>query len=124
MRWLLVITGWFSTALAVVGIFLPLIPTVPLLLLAAACFARSSPRCYSWLLDHPRLGPLVNAYLDRSGIPLRGKLVAVATIWFSISLSLYLTVPPFWIRIGLLCVAGGVSLYILRLPTLKIDDKG
>lgn len=122
MRWLLIYAGGFCTVLGVAGIFLPLIPTVPLLLLAAACFARSSPRCYNWLIDHPRLGPIVTAYLDGSGIPIRAKLIAITTIWFSISLSLYFAMPPDWVRIGLLGIAGGITLYLLRLPTLKGRD--
>lgn len=119
--WLLTGIGWFCIALGVAGIFLPLLPTVPLLLLAAACFARSSPRYYAWLLDHPRLGPLVAAYLDGSGIPLRAKVTAIVTIWLSVSLSLYLAAPPGAIRVLLLAVAAGVTLYLLRLPTRSGD---
>lgn len=116
-RGLLVGAGLLATGLGVAGIFLPLLPTVPLLLLAAACFARSSPRGYAWLLDHPRLGPLVADYLDGDGIPLRAKVIAIGTIWLSISLSLLLAAPPLWVRLVLLGIAGGVTLYLLRLPT-------
>jgi hypothetical protein len=106
----------------VVGIFVPLLPTVPLLLLATACFARSSPRCYNWLLDHPRLGPLVAGYLDGTGIPLRAKIKAIAMVWLSVSLSLYFAAPPRWVQLVILCVAGGVTLYLLWLPTPAVDD--
>lgn len=114
--WLLSIAGWVCTGLGVAGIFLPLLPTVPLLLLAAACFARSSPRCHDWLMEHPQLGPLVSGYLDGGGIPLRAKVTAIIMLWLSVLLSLYLAAPPQWVRVLLLFVAGGVTLYLLRLP--------
>lgn len=117
LRILLFCSGILSTALGVLGIFLPLLPTVPLLLLAAACFARSSPRCYTWLLDHPRLGPMVNDYLDGNGIPLRAKVWAILLLWTSISLSTLLLAPILPVKLTLFVVAIGVTLYLLRLPT-------
>jgi uncharacterized membrane protein YbaN (DUF454 family) len=122
--WLLVGAGWLFTGLGIAGIFVPLLPTVPLLLLAAACFARSSPRCYAWLLDHPRLGPLVAGYLDGGGIPLRAKIMAIIMVWLSVSLSLTLAGPPRWVQLVLLCVAAGVTLYLLWLPTRPSDQGG
>ncbi|PKN11721.1 MAG: DUF454 domain-containing protein [Deltaproteobacteria bacterium HGW-Deltaproteobacteria-4] len=114
--------GVLSTTLGVLGIFLPLLPTVPLLLLAAACFARSSPRCYTWLLDHPRLGPMVSDYLDGNGIPLRAKVWAILLLWMSISLSALFLVPILLVQMALFSVAAGVTLYLLRLPTRNEDE--
>ena len=73
LRYALFAIGWLSVALGVIGIFLPVLPTTPFLLLAAACFARSSPRFYQWLVEHPRLGPWIRDYLDGNGIPLKIK---------------------------------------------------
>ena len=117
LRALLLGVGVLATALGVLGIFLPLLPTVPLLLLGAACFARSSQRCYTWLLDHPRLGPMVSDYLDGCGIPLRAKVWAILLLWTSISLSTLLLVPSLPVKVTLFAVAIGVTLYLLRLPT-------
>lgn len=117
LRSLLFAVGVLATALGVLGIFLPLLPTVPLLLLAAACFARSSPRCYAWLLDHPRLGPLVSDYLDGNGMPLRAKVWAILLLWTSISLSTLLLAPILPVKLTLFAVAIGVTIYLLRLPT-------
>lgn len=117
LRALLLGIGVLATALGVLGIFLPLLPTVPLLLLAAACFARSSPRWYAWLLDHPRLGPLVSGYLDGDGMPLRAKIWAILLLWTSISLSTLLLAPILPVKLTLFAVAIGVTLYLLRLPT-------
>ena len=117
LRILLFGIGVLATGLGVLGIFLPLLPTVPLLLLAAACFARSSPRCYAWLLDHPRLGPMVSDYLDGNGIPLRAKIWAILLLWTSISLSTLLLAPILPVKLTLFAVAIGVTIYLLRLPT-------
>ena len=64
LRAVLLAAGWLSVALGVIGIFLPVLPTTPFLLLAAACFVRSSQRVYIWLVTHPRLGPWIRDYLD------------------------------------------------------------
>ncbi|TDV63273.1 hypothetical protein EC915_10632 [Pseudomonas sp. LP_7_YM] len=74
VRYLLQGFGWLSVALGVIGIFVPVLPTTPFLLLAAACFARSSPRFYHWLVDHPRLGPWMGGYLEGDAIALKGRL--------------------------------------------------
>ena len=101
VRYLLLATGWLSVALGVLGIFLPVLPTTPFLLLAAACFARSSPRFHHWLVHHPKLGPWIRDYLSGEGIPLKGKVYAIGLMWASIGLSCYL-VPLFWARIFML----------------------
>ncbi|WP_199009191.1 YbaN family protein [Pseudomonas protegens] len=117
LRYVLLAIGWLSVALGVIGIFLPVLPTTPFLLLAAACFARSSPRFYQWLVQHPRLGPWICNYLDGNGIPLKGKVYAIGLMWLSIGLSCYL-VPSIWARSFMLTSAVLVSIYILRQKTL------
>jgi len=117
VRYLLLTIGWLSVLLGVIGIFLPVLPTTPFLLLAAACFMRSSARFYAWLIGHPRLGPWIHDYLDGQGIPLRGKVYAISLMWSSIALSCYL-VPMIWARGFMLTSAVLVSLYILRQKTL------
>ncbi|MCQ4240446.1 YbaN family protein [Stutzerimonas stutzeri] len=117
VRYLLLAVGWLSVALGFIGIFVPVLPTTPFLLLAAACFVRSSQRFYNWLVMHPRLGPWFRDYLDGNGIPLKGKVYAIGTMWLSIGISCWL-VPLVWARIGMLISATLVTLYILRLRTL------
>jgi uncharacterized membrane protein YbaN (DUF454 family) len=82
--------GLLSVALGVAGIFLPLLPTVPFLILAAFCFARSNPRLESWLLDHPLHGPHIRLWRERGAISRRGKQAATLGFAFSIALALAL----------------------------------
>ncbi len=118
IRYALLTIGWLSVVLGVIGVFLPVLPTTPFLLLAAACFARSSERFYHWLVDHPKLGPWIRDYLDGNGIPLKGKVYAIGLMWLSIGFSCYL-VPMFWARTFMLTSAVCVTIYILRQKTLK-----
>jgi uncharacterized protein len=118
LRYALLAIGWLSVVLGVIGIFVPVLPTTPFLLLAAACFARSSPRFYKWLVEHPRLGPWISDYLSGHGIPLKGKVYAIGLMWASILFSCYL-VPLPWARGFMLTSAVLVTIYILRQKTLR-----
>lgn len=122
LRWTLLPVGCAAVALGVLGIFLPVLPTVPLLLLALACFARSSERFYGWLLEHDLLGPMVRPYLEGQGLKRATKAKAIALIWASIALSAFLLLDAAWLRGMLLLVATGVTVYLLRLPTLADDE--
>ena len=109
-------TGFCATGLAIIGIFLPLVPTVPLLLLAAACFARSSERFHDWLHNHRNLGPMIHGYLSGQGIPLRAKITAIGLIWLAIPISVYI-VHPFWLKSLLVIIGCSVTVYLLSLAT-------
>jgi len=123
LRWILICCGWLSIVAGVVGIFLPLLPTVPFLLLAAACFARSSERFHGWLVEHDHLGPLVRDYLNGGGIPLRVKRMAIGMVWISFPASAFLFVSVAWLKIALLAIAAGITLYLLLLPTIPPVEK-
>jgi len=123
LRLLLTAAGLACTGLGVLGIFLPLLPTVPLLLLATACFARSSERFHNWLLDHPRLGPMIRGYLDGQGIPLRAKVTAIALIWLTIPVSVLFFIPFFWVKLFLIAIGLCITVYLLRLPVCEGGEK-
>ena len=123
LRSVLTTIGLVSTGLAVLGIFLPLLPTVPLLLLAAACFARSSERFHSWLLLHPHLGPMIRGYLEGQGIPLRSKIFTIALLWLTISVSVLLLTTPLWVKITLLAIGSAVTIYLLQLPVYSGNNQ-
>ena len=85
------------TALGFVGIFLPVLPTVPFLIVAVACFARSSPRMERWLLDHQAFGPMLRDWREKGAIPLFGKLMALAGCAGGFAVFIYLSHPAWWL---------------------------
>ena len=113
--------GWLSVGLGVAGIVLPILPTTPFLLLAAACFLRSSPRFYQWLLNHPRLGRYILSYLNGSGVPMKAKIYTLTLMWSTLLLSAFVLVDVTMVKIVLPLIGLGVSIYILRIPTLDSD---
>lgn len=119
VRLLLLITGTISVVLGVVGIFLPILPTTPFLLLAAACYVRSSNKFYTWLVSHPVLSKYILAYLDGQGIPRKAKYYTLLVMWLTMSISAFI-VPLWQVSVLLLCIGLGVSAYIWRLPEPKL----
>lgn len=96
-RPVLVACGVFLTGVGIAGYVLPLLPGTIFLILAAACFARSSPRLEAWLVRHPRLGPGVRAWRETGAIPRLAKLVAIVSMAASFGL-MWLTQTPGWAR--------------------------
>ncbi|MFZ5863600.1 MAG: YbaN family protein [Nitrospirota bacterium] len=115
---LLTAVGMLATALGILGIFLPLLPTTPFLLLAAACFARSSDRSYQWLINHPWFGSYIRNYREHRAIPLRTKVTAITVLWSVIGYTAVYVVPLRWVSALLACVAGAVTIHLLSLRTL------
>ena len=116
-RWFLLVSGFIAVALGVLGIFLPVLPTVPFLLLAAACFTRSSDKFYHWLIDHAHLGPMVQPYLDGEGLKRSTKGKAIGLLWASIAISIYLLGDKVWVQGMIVVIASCVTVYLLKLPT-------
>ncbi len=105
MRLLWAIGGFAALILGLVGVVLPLLPTVPFLILAAFCFARSSDRLHEWLIAHPRLGPPIRDWRDSGAISLRGKRLATLSIAavYAISLAMGLRIELLLIQGAVLC---------------------
>ncbi len=116
IRFLLIAVGWTSVGLGVIGIFIPLLPTVPFLLLAAVCFARSSEVFHRWLVGHPKLGPMINGFLGGEGIPRHAKLMAIAVLWSSILLSVLVLAALLWVKLLLVLIGICVTWYLIGLP--------
>ena len=114
--------GTISVGLAFLGVLLPLLPTTPFLLLAAACYIRSSEKFYSWLIYHKWFGNYIRNYREGRGIPLTTKIIAIALIWLTISYSVFFIVPLLFVKISLLLIAIGVTIYLLRIKTLKKEN--
>lgn len=114
-RYLLVVAGIISLTLGVVGAFLPLLPTVPLVLLAGFCFARSSERMHRWLLEHCTFGLIIRNFEAGNGIPRRVKIRAIVLIWISMGISCWI-VGRVELCIMLAAIGLAVSTYLYRMP--------
>jgi hypothetical protein len=112
-RGLLIAAGLLCVALGVVGLVLPLLPTTPFMLLAAACFARSSPRFHAWLLGHRWFGPPIRDWQQYRAIrpPVKRRVTLLVLISFGLSL---LLVQQGWVRLLLLVLMTGLLLFIWR----------
>lgn len=121
LRMLLLLTGWLSVLLGVIGIFLPLLPTTPFLLLAAACFVRTSERFYQWLVQHPWFGPYLIGYLNGKGLPRKAKFYTLLMMWSGLLLSGFVMLDSLYVRVLFPLIGLGVTVYIWRLPTLKVQ---
>ncbi|WP_199167473.1 YbaN family protein [Thermotoga sp. SG1] len=119
LKLLMIFLGTLFVILGTVGIFLPLVPTTPFLLLAAICYARGSRKFYEWLVNNKLFGNYIKNYLEKRGIPLKTKIVAIATLWGFILLSAFTIIPLVLVKFLLLLIAVGVTIHILKLPTLK-----
>jgi len=115
IRILLISAGWLSIALGVLGVMLPLLPTTPFILLAAACFAKSSPSFHNWLLTHRHLGPIIRQYQSGNGLPRRVRQRALAILWASMSLSMWI-IGQWWAVVVLGTIGACVTIYLCRLP--------
>lgn len=118
-RWVLIIAGTLSLGLGIVGIFLPLLPTTPLLLLSATCYARSSKRFYNWLLNNKWFGNYIKNYREGKGVPLKVKFLSISFLWIAIGYAVIFVVHILLGRIILILIAVGVTIHILSIKTLK-----
>lgn len=114
MRWLWLATGLVFLVIGVVGVFLPVLPTTPFLLIAAAAFARSSPRLHGWLLAHPLLGPPIRNWQDHGAISKAAKRLAVGSMAVVFLTSLWLGLPPLVLAAQAVLMASGAAFVLSR----------
>lgn len=119
LRYLYIVAGTLSLILGVVGIFIPLLPTTPFLLLAAALYFKSSPRLYDWLLRNRYLGVYIRNFREYKAIPLRAKIVSTALLWATIGYCVLAVVDALWLRLLLAAIAVGVTIHIWSYKTLR-----
>jgi uncharacterized membrane protein YbaN (DUF454 family) len=116
-KWILIIAGTIFVGLGILGIFLPILPTTPFLLLAAACYARSSKKFYEWMINNKLIGNYIKHYQEGKGVPLKVKVLTLIFLWFTILFSVFFIIKIFWIRIFLIIIAFGVTIHILTIKT-------
>ncbi|MFW6102366.1 MAG: YbaN family protein [Chloroflexota bacterium] len=121
-RRLLIGAGTLSTGIGIIGVFVPILPTTPFLLLAAACYMRSSERFYQWLINNRLLGAYVRNYIEGRGMPVRIKIFTILLLWLTIGLSIAFGVQNLVIRIVLICIAIGVTAHICLIKKRKVKE--
>ena len=119
VRALFLVAGVVSLGLAVAGIFLPVLPTTPLVLLAAACFARSYRPFHEWLVAHRLFGPLVREWHEHRSIPYRTKLLAIGMMAGALTVSIVFFVDPPWLKAALAAFGVALGAWMYRLPSRK-----
>ncbi len=118
LKRILVVSGTFFLTLGIIGIFIPILPTTPFLLLAAACYARGSKKFYEWLINNKWLGEYIKNYQEGRGIPLTVKIISVVFLWITILFSTIIIVSNFIIQIILIIIAICVTIHILTIKTI------
>lgn len=117
LRPLLIICGTLFVILGIVGIVVPLVPTTPLLLLAAFCYARSSEKLYHKLLNTKWLGDYIKSFQAGNGIPLRAKFISIIVLWLSSGYSIFFLIPLLWVKVILLGVVTYITYFIWSIPS-------
>jgi hypothetical protein len=118
---ILVAAGSLCLALAVLGVFLPLLPTTPFLLLASACYVRSSERLHGWLMGNRLLGGYIRNFKERRGIPLRARVTTVLLLWLPLAYSIY-RLDLLWLELLLLLMGVTWSVLILRMRGVRSGE--
>lgn len=121
-RKLLIIAGTIFTGIGVVGIFIPLLPTTPFLLLASACYARSSQSFNNRLLNNKFFGAYLKNYIEGKGVPIKIKIGTIVLLWITIVCTVVFAVNNPAIRIVLLIIAIGVTVHIALIKTTSKED--
>lgn len=122
MKWLFLSLAWLCVALGFLGVFLPVLPTTPFLLLALYLFSRSSPRWRIALMRHPLLGPYVRGYASKEGLSVRAKAVTLVILWVTIAVSVVWVADVWWSRLILVAVAVGITIHILLKKTRRPES--
>lgn len=121
IKYLLFLAGSLSLVLGVLGIFLPVLPTTPFLLLASYCYLRSSRKMYNWVINHKILGPYIQSYLIYKAITLKTKIRAILFLWLTLCMSIIL-ISSLHVRIFLFFIGVAVTIYLVTLKTISYEE--
>jgi uncharacterized membrane protein YbaN (DUF454 family) len=122
-KYLFITLGTISTALGIIGIFIPVLPTTPFLLLAAILYSRSSEKFLHWLYTNKLCGEYIKNYRDGKGIPLKQKIFSIMLLWLTIGSSAIFFIDSLWVRIMLGVIAIGVTTHLVRVKTYRPEPE-
>ncbi|MCK4979589.1 MAG: YbaN family protein [Candidatus Delongbacteria bacterium] len=114
----MIFAGFTSLSVGVIGIFVPLLPTTPFVLLSATCFLKSSKSLYNWITNHKLFGDYIKYYLKFRAVSLRSKIISNIFLWVVILISAIFYTKLLWIRILLITVATCVTIHLVKMKTL------
>ena len=117
---LIFLGGTITLILGIIGIFIPILPTTPFLLISAAAYAKSSSRFHHWLLNNKILGFYIRNYKEGLGMPLKVKILTLTLLWVTIAISVLL-ISIIWVQILLIIIAVSVSIHIILIKPKKHD---
>ena len=120
VRVLLVAAGTLCLMLAVLGVFTPVLPTTPFVLLAAACYARASTRFHRMLLNNRTFGPIIREWERYHSIPRRVKFIAIAMMATTLSISVIFFVEPTWLKGALVAFGFVLAFWMARIPSRDV----
>ncbi|MDD4821302.1 MAG: YbaN family protein [Bacteroidales bacterium] len=123
MKLVYILIGSVSFILGIIGIFVPLLPTTPFLLLSAACWLRGSQKLYDWLLNQRCLGPYIRNFYEYKAIPLRAKIISVSLIWITLLNCAIWIVKPIFLKVLLIALAIAISWHILSYKTMTKEQQ-
>lgn len=112
-------SGILLVIIGAVGIFLPILPTTIFLILASACFIKSSPKAHQWLKNHKLFGQYIRTYEENSGLTIKSKIFNILFLWIMISISIIFFTSKISTKIVLLVIAIGVTIHLLLIKTKK-----
>ena len=121
LRVILVILGTLFVITGIVGIFLPLLPTTPFMLLAAACYAKSSRRFYNWMMNNKVMGPIIREWRQYRAIPKRAKIIAMFLLVITFGISI-LVAPIMWVKFMLVGMCLASLFFMWRIPVRELDE--
>lgn len=119
---ILLVLAWLSLLAGVVGIFLPILPTTPFVLLSAYLFSKSSKKCHRWLVEHEKLGPLITDWEKDGVIRTKSKVLAISLITVMFTISIFILETSLIIKSSLALIGLLVSVFIATRPGSAVKN--
>ena len=118
-KYFLISVGFLSVGLGILGMFLPMLPTTPFLLLAATCFSKSSDKFFNWLINNKWFGKYISSYYQEKSIPLKIKVFSISFLWVTILSTIFFFLDNIYLKIMLVTIATLVTYHISTIKTKK-----
>lgn len=124
MKTIIASLGVISLIVGVIGIFVPLLPTVPFVLLSAYLFAKSSTKMHNWIMNHKTFGKYIQNYQEDKSIPLQVKVMSIIMLWSSMSISIFFLLENrLELQLLLLTITIAISTFLIRMKTRKVEKR-